>query len=100
MEQIQTYDQAVCNRPILCESKPRVLVVDDDPEIATIVRDILKLKGYDAKIVESGREAVDLLRTGRDFDLLITDMMMPDVDGLELLREIHFWKGDTFRSLF
>jgi DNA-binding NtrC family response regulator len=92
MEQIRTYDQAVCNRSILWESKPRVLVVDDDHHVATVIRDILVYKGFEVQVAESGRQALSLLRGGHDIELLITDMRMPEVDGLELLREIHFLK--------
>ena len=63
----------------------RVLVVDDKPEMAQMVADGLEERGYQAKAVGSGVEALRLLPRER-FDALVTDLRMPIVDGLELLR--------------
>jgi DNA-binding response OmpR family regulator len=93
MRQIRTDDQGTCSGPINHKSKPRILVGDDDPQVATVIRDILLHEGYEVEIARSGRQALELLEGGKDLDLLITDMRMPETDGLELLREIHFWKG-------
>jgi two-component system response regulator HydG len=62
----------------------RVLLVDDRVEMAEMVADALVDAGFDAVPVSSGRRALDLLRS-EHFDALVTDLRMPDLDGLELL---------------
>jgi DNA-binding NtrC family response regulator len=63
----------------------RILVVDDRAEMAEMVADALSEKGFAAVATSSGREAVHRLQTER-FDVLVTDLRMPEVDGLALLR--------------
>jgi PAS domain S-box-containing protein len=63
----------------------RVLLVDDEPEIIQFCTRILKDHGYDLVSVDSGQKAIAQLRQ-RAFDLLVTDIKMPDVDGLKVLR--------------
>jgi two-component system, NtrC family, response regulator HydG len=66
----------------------RVLVVDDRLEMAEVVADELRDRGHVAIALDSGREALDLIRR-ESFDALVTDLRMPEVDGLELLRVSH-----------
>ncbi|HEY4012234.1 MAG TPA: response regulator [Polyangiaceae bacterium] len=63
----------------------RVLVVDDVVEMAEMIADELEARGYRAVAVSSGREAMRLLGGDR-IDALVTDLRMPGVDGLQLLR--------------
>lgn len=70
------------------KSKATILVVDDEPQVAETLRGILEFEGFQVEIVENGRKALDRLTSGHCFDLLITDMKMPEMDGLELLRRI------------
>jgi two-component system, NtrC family, response regulator HydG len=63
----------------------RILVVDDRSEMAEMIAEDLYQRGYVAIAITSGREAMHRLRTER-FDALITDLRMPEVDGLALLR--------------
>ncbi|MGD0524245.1 MAG: response regulator [Polyangiaceae bacterium] len=63
----------------------RVLVVDDWVEMAEMIADDLCDRGYGATAVSSGREALRILQTRR-VDVLVTDLRMPEVDGLSLLR--------------
>lgn len=63
----------------------RLLVVDDEVELTTALCDGLIRRGYEAVGVTSGKDALDALKTG-SFDLLLTDLMMPDLDGIALLR--------------
>jgi DNA-binding NtrC family response regulator len=65
--------------------KGRVLVVDDRSEMAEMIAEELGERGFDALATTSGREAIALLRTER-IDALVTDLRMPEVDGLTLLR--------------
>ncbi len=66
---------------------PHVLVADDDERIAASVRRALIYEGYDVSVVHDGAEA---LRAARDHlpDLLILDIMMPEIDGVEVCRRI------------
>jgi two-component system, NtrC family, response regulator HydG len=64
---------------------PRVLVVDDRAEMAEMIAEELSGHGYSVVVTSSGREALERLR-GESFDALVTDMMMPEVNGLSLLR--------------
>ena len=64
-----------------------VLVVDDEAEIAAVMVDMLERDGHKTQIVANGRVALDML-SQRPYDLIITDTKMPEVDGLELYREI------------
>ena len=68
-------------------AKFRILVVDDDFQVANVIRQILQHEGYHVETAENGREAMDLLMSDRHFDLVITDMRMPEMDGLELLKK-------------
>lgn len=61
-----------------------ILVVDDDPEILNLTQLCLKRLGYAAAIAQSGKEAISFLRREK-VDLVITDIVMADMDGFELL---------------
>lgn len=74
------------NKPTLRNLKGRILVVDDEPQVAAVLQDLLTLAGFDVETAENGRQALNLLTTARRFDLMITDMKMPEMDGLELLK--------------
>jgi two-component system, NtrC family, response regulator HydG len=63
----------------------RILVVDDELEMAMVIADELGDRGYRTVALSSAREALGRLRRER-FDAVITDLRMADVDGLELLR--------------
>ncbi|MFH1953985.1 MAG: response regulator [Pseudomonadota bacterium] len=65
----------------------RILVVDDDVEIADTVKEFLSNTGYSVTAVSGGREALTRFREG-DFQLVITDLKMPEIDGIELLETI------------
>ena len=65
----------------------KVLVVDDEPSILRLLNEALTQWGYQVTTAANAREAIEALRTGL-FDAAITDIRMPDMSGLELLREI------------
>ncbi|MCH8207117.1 MAG: response regulator [Chloroflexi bacterium] len=67
------------------ETPVRVLVVDDEEIICTLLTQILTGEGYEVVTASGGREAMDLLAQER-FDAVITDMLMPDVPGVEVVR--------------
>ncbi len=66
---------------------PRILIVDDDPNLLVVLADQLRADGYDVATARDGDEALRRLQTAWP-DLLIIDMMMPRMDGLSLAREI------------
>jgi two-component system response regulator HydG len=66
----------------------RILVVDDQPDMAEMLADDLSNRGYDAVATSSGRDALKKLKSQR-FDALVTDLRMPELDGLALLRASH-----------
>ncbi|MBN1781645.1 sigma-54-dependent Fis family transcriptional regulator [bacterium] len=68
-------------------SDRRVLVVEDDPIIRRFIRDVLKRKGYDIQSCENGLEAMDAIKQ-REYHLIISDLKMDKMDGLELLARV------------
>jgi CheY-like chemotaxis protein len=66
--------------------RPTILVADDDPLMRAFIEDYLASAGLIATFVEDGEMAVDALETG-DFNLVVTDMVMPNLDGLELIKQ-------------
>ena len=68
-------------------NKKTIMVVDDNPDIITIVRTILEGKGYGVLSATSGQELLDMLKSEKP-DLIILDIMMPEMDGLEVLSRL------------
>ena len=66
------------------DTQRNIMVVDDNPDIITIVKTILEGKGYQVLSASSGQELLNLL-ADRKPDLIILDIMMPEMDGLEVL---------------
>ena len=73
--------------------RPRVLVADDEASVRDLLSKTLALAEYDVDVVPDGRSAVDRLRV-LPYDLLITDLKMPGVDGLSVIREARSLKAD------
>jgi CheY-like chemotaxis protein len=69
------------------DTKKTIMVVDDNPDIITIVRTILEGKGYGVLSANSGMELLNQLKTQKP-DLIILDIMMPEMDGLEVLTRL------------
>jgi EAL domain-containing protein (putative c-di-GMP-specific phosphodiesterase class I) len=63
----------------------RILVADDDPLVLRAYGRALKAAGYSVELASDGRKAADLLSTG-DFDAILSDISMPELDGVQLLR--------------
>jgi two-component system OmpR family response regulator len=68
-------------------SPVRVLVVDDEPNLAEVLSSVLRHEGWDVRTAGTGLSAV---RTGREFqpDAIVLDMMLPDFDGIEVMRRL------------
>lgn len=67
--------------------RPVILVVDDDVDLSGIIRLILTSAGFDTHVANSGQEALDWL-TGNRPDLVLLDLMMPDINGFTILRKM------------
>ena len=68
----------------------RVLVVDDEPQIRRALRLVLRANGYDVTEVAAGEAALDALATS-GYDLMVLDLMLPDLDGVEVCRRVREW---------
>jgi two-component system KDP operon response regulator KdpE len=71
-------------------SNPRVLVVDDEPQIRRALRVGLVNHGYEVQVAASGEEALDLAASAPP-DLIILDLMLPNLTGLEVCTELRQW---------
>ena len=65
--------------------KPRILVVDDEPSMRDMLRIVLRRDGYEVLVAENGRQALETLQRER-VDLLLSDIRMPDINGVDVLR--------------
>ena len=65
--------------------KLRILLLDDEPELRSALRDRLILEGYDVQTAPDGRRGLKLYQEN-PVDLVITDVLMPEMDGLEVIR--------------
>lgn len=65
----------------------RVLVVDDEPSIVDSVATVLRYEGFDVDVAASGRSALAKAQ-GERYDLVVLDVMLPDLDGLEVTRRL------------
>jgi DNA-binding response OmpR family regulator len=66
---------------------PRVLVVDDDPQVVRLLRVNLELEGYDVVSAADGTQALEAVASQRP-DLVVCDVMMPGMDGTEVVRRL------------
>lgn len=80
-------NDASCNSQTKDSSAPSLLVVDDDANIRQIMSIMLEAAGYRVLCAADGKEAMKLVEA-QPFDLILTDMLMPGSDGLELLSEM------------
>jgi len=74
----------------------RILVVEDDPSIRMGLEDTLSAKGYEVEVVGRGGEGAEKALSGR-YDLVVLDVMLPDIDGFEVCRRIRQSRGPTRR---
>ena len=69
------------------EGRARVLVVDDDVDLGKVLAALLAKAGYDSEHSASGRQALARI-DARPVDVVLTDLRMPDMDGMTLLKEV------------
>jgi len=80
--------------------RPRILFVDDEPDLLAAIARNLRSEHFDVVTAASGEEALHLLRAGVPFAVIVSDLRMPYMDGVELLRHARKLSPDTVRVLF
>ncbi len=68
-------------------STRKILIVDDNPNMSTLLSDILEIFDFEGFHAENGEDALDRLRQSR-YDMVFTDLRMPQMDGYDLLKAI------------
>jgi two-component system, NtrC family, response regulator AtoC len=69
-------------------SKEKILVVDDEPSIRKYLRTLLEVEGFDVETVSSGKEAIEKVGGGERPEFIILDVLMPELNGIETLKEL------------
>src|SRR5690606_34054314 len=69
------------------EAMTSILIVDDEPGLRSVIKRYAVFEGYEVSEASDGMEAVELCRA-QNFDIIIMDVMMPDLDGFSAVREI------------
>ena len=72
-----------------------VLVIDDQKAIRTVLAMVLEELGHEVELAENGEQGIELLKGSSDFDLVITDIKMPNTDGNEVVRHIRASQRST-----
>ncbi len=89
-----THEAASLKRVAVDKPKARILAVDDEPVILDSFRKILVLAGYNVDTVESGPEALGLVQRN-DYDFVFTDLKMPGMDGVEVVKGVKHLRPDV-----
>ena len=66
-----------------------ILVVEDDPCIGDVLKDVLEMEGYTVSIAVNGIDALNLLKHEHDFSLILLDLSLPDMTGYEFLKKMN-----------
>jgi two-component system chemotaxis sensor kinase CheA len=82
------FDRRRARAPVSAERAARVLFVDDSQFFRNMLAPLLRASGYEVTLAASGEEALALKEKGERFDLVISDIDMPGIDGLDLARQI------------
>ena len=69
------------------KSSLQVLVIEDEPDLQIIYRDVLSREGFDVEIAPDGEDALNKIQAGC-YDLLVVDFLLPRVDGVEVLEQV------------
>jgi signal transduction histidine kinase len=81
-------DDVAVARPVAAAGGARALLVEDHPEVSVVAQDYLSQCGYEVACAASAETALELLRQPGDFDLVLSDIVMPGMSGLELGRQV------------
>ena len=74
--------------------KIRIIVIDDEPLMRVTVHDAMVAEGYEVVSAETGKKGIELLRE-TEWDILITDLRLPDMDGIQILKEVKSLNPET-----
>ena len=80
--------QVLLHRKRLMEKQKHLLLVDDDQELSELLTDYLELEGYRITVANDGKEGLRLARRGQPFDLILLDVMLPHLNGFEVLQQL------------
>jgi DNA-binding NtrC family response regulator len=72
----------------------RILVMEDEANLANALKSILSEEGYEVDVAMTGRSALDQFQQ-KSFDLLVADLRLPDIDGMEVIKEVKRAQPDT-----
>ena len=72
----------------------KILLVDDEETIRALFSEYLSEDGFEVKVASSGKQAIEVVK-GERFDLFLIDLVMPEMDGLELIQELRTLKIDV-----
>ena len=75
----------------------KILVIDDDNLVAKSIDKLLKAKNYEVSLAQSGKEALELI-INNDFDLIISDMRLPEMNGIEIIKKIKEYQNKKSKS--
>src|SRR6266852_8526021 len=75
-----------------------ILVVDDEPQVAALMADTPELEGYEVETAKNGREALEKI-AARSYDAILSDLRMPELDGVGLYRELEQQDQSLLRRL-
>lgn len=73
----------------------RILIVEDTRLMRDSLVDVLTASGHEVTTAENGQEAVDMIAEGAAFDIIITDIIMPEMDGIQAILEIQTMQPDA-----
>ncbi|MFC1580496.1 NAD(P)-binding protein [Thermodesulfobacteriota bacterium] len=74
--------------------KPHILLMEDEPSVAQGLQMVLTEEGYDVDVAPTGQSALDTLEQ-KGFDLLVADLRLPDMDGMEVIKQVKDQKPET-----
>ncbi len=80
----------------MAEETKKILVVDDEPDVASLLTLLLKSQGYEVASAADGQEALEKARSGKP-DLILLDVMLPKLDGYKVARMLKF--DENFRHI-
>jgi CheY-like chemotaxis protein len=78
---------AESSRPVEAKRRGRVLVIDDEPNIASVVRRTL-MRDHEVEVVNEGSLALERIRSGATYDVILCDLMMPQMTGMEVFEKL------------
>ncbi len=66
----------------------KIILADDSNDVAVMIAEVLTREGHEVDVVNNGRKLIESVDAGDGYDIIITDLLMPDVDGFGVLRHL------------